>query len=270
MSDQFIKGGCTRCGGHIEFPAALAGSEVKCPHCAQLTKLLDNLRAPATAAEPAAPPAAPARPMPPAPAPKPSAAPTTKPATSEPPGPKVSQECPGCGLEVSIAAEECPGCGAMLKEKKRGVPVLALIAGAVVLVLAAGGFFLLKKKSPGDTAAASDSASVEEPAKDEFSMKAPERTVTLSGKFELLDHRIDRMPGRNLVYVTGTVTNGTPQQAFAVKITFDMKDDSGADAGQAQDQIATLPSGDAWEFRALVLDGKASQATLSSLEKDME
>jgi hypothetical protein len=36
---EFVKGACRRCGGHIEFPAAAAGSTVPCPHCGQPTAL---------------------------------------------------------------------------------------------------------------------------------------------------------------------------------------------------------------------------------------
>ena len=36
---DFVKGACGRCGGHLEFPAAAAGSTVSCPHCGQPTEL---------------------------------------------------------------------------------------------------------------------------------------------------------------------------------------------------------------------------------------
>jgi hypothetical protein len=36
---DFVKGGCRHCGGHIEFPAAVAGQTVTCPHCGQPTVL---------------------------------------------------------------------------------------------------------------------------------------------------------------------------------------------------------------------------------------
>src|SRR6516162_4080849 len=30
---RFLKCSCQKCGGHIEFPVAAAGSTVNCPHC---------------------------------------------------------------------------------------------------------------------------------------------------------------------------------------------------------------------------------------------
>ena len=265
MSAEFIKGGCTRCGGHIEFPANLAGSEVKCPHCAQSTQLLDNL-APAPTAAPS-----------PAPESKPSAQ-RSAPAAREPRAasskaapaqPKVSQECPGCGLEVSIVAEECPGCGAKLK--KKALPWIPVAAAAAVVLLIGGGiaFFMMKKGTPSAAEAVAGSEPVEAAPDNRFSM-SEERKVTLSGKFELLSYEVEKIEGRSLIYVIGTVTNGTPQQAFGVKVTFDLKDAAGGDAGTATDYLSALPSGDAWEFRALVLDTNAAKATLSALEKEME
>jgi hypothetical protein len=37
---QFVKGACTHCAGHLEFPATAAGSSVNCPHCGQPTELM--------------------------------------------------------------------------------------------------------------------------------------------------------------------------------------------------------------------------------------
>jgi hypothetical protein len=37
---KFLKGECSSCGGHIEFPAEAVGSTVDCPHCGKPTELL--------------------------------------------------------------------------------------------------------------------------------------------------------------------------------------------------------------------------------------
>ena len=36
---QFSKGVCQSCGGHLEFPASAAGDSILCPHCGQSTPL---------------------------------------------------------------------------------------------------------------------------------------------------------------------------------------------------------------------------------------
>ena len=38
-NDNFVKGQCLHCSGHLEFPADAAGETIPCPHCGQPTKL---------------------------------------------------------------------------------------------------------------------------------------------------------------------------------------------------------------------------------------
>jgi hypothetical protein len=37
---KYLKGECTHCGGHIEFPADAVGLTTQCPHCGKTTELL--------------------------------------------------------------------------------------------------------------------------------------------------------------------------------------------------------------------------------------
>jgi hypothetical protein len=37
---KYLKGECSHCGGHIEFPADAAGMSTDCPHCGKPTELL--------------------------------------------------------------------------------------------------------------------------------------------------------------------------------------------------------------------------------------
>src|SRR6266478_4926983 len=37
---KFLKGECSHCRGHIEFPAEAAGMSTECPHCGKSTELL--------------------------------------------------------------------------------------------------------------------------------------------------------------------------------------------------------------------------------------
>ncbi len=43
-TDNFVKGECYRCAGHLEFPAAAAGETIACPHCGQPTELVARLQ----------------------------------------------------------------------------------------------------------------------------------------------------------------------------------------------------------------------------------
>src|ERR1051326_2451749 len=40
MATKYLKGECTHCGGHLEFPAEAAGVTTECPHCGKQTELL--------------------------------------------------------------------------------------------------------------------------------------------------------------------------------------------------------------------------------------
>lgn len=39
-NNNFVKGECRQCGGHLEFPANAAGETIECPHCGQPTALV--------------------------------------------------------------------------------------------------------------------------------------------------------------------------------------------------------------------------------------
>jgi len=41
-NNDFIKGACGHCGGHLEFPGHAAGQTVPCPHCGQPTSLVPS------------------------------------------------------------------------------------------------------------------------------------------------------------------------------------------------------------------------------------
>lgn len=39
-NNNFVKGECRQCGGHLEFPANAAGETIECPHCGRPTALV--------------------------------------------------------------------------------------------------------------------------------------------------------------------------------------------------------------------------------------
>ena len=42
-NNDYVKGECRNCAGHLEFPAEAAGQNVHCPHCGQVTELQRGL-----------------------------------------------------------------------------------------------------------------------------------------------------------------------------------------------------------------------------------
>lgn len=262
----YIKGGCTHCGGHIEFPREALGAEVACPHCSATTALLDNLAAPAPPPVPAAPVAPPALPKTGQSAPaKPKAA-AGKPAPAK--KESFSRECPGCGLEVSVKAEACPSCGAVLREKK-GLSLKLVIPVAVIAVAAAGLFAVKSGKLKLPARGGSTGGDSKGATGSDTKLTAPaKKPVTLTGKFEVADHKIEKTPGTSLMYVVGSVFNGTDKQKFSVRVTFALTDKAGKPAGEATDYVTVIESGDTWNFRALILDSAAENAKLTALDAE--
>lgn len=280
---QFLKGACTACGGHIEFPAEALDVSVACPHCGTETKLLANLppaRPPAPAPAPVAASskqraqAAPAAPKPEK-AEKPAAAPKQKPE-------KFSIECPGCGLEVSVKADVCPSCGAVIREKS-GLN-WKLVLTSVVVIAGVGGaiyYFQGPGKSPRKPSAptkvlAKASTEAKKPVEPE-APKVPSApppptpaNVKRSGEFKVTDYKIERTPGRSLVYVIGNVTNDTEKQQFSVRVKFDLFDKRGGAVGSATDYVTVIEPGNGWQFRALILDTNAVEAKLTGIETDKQ
>jgi hypothetical protein len=61
---RYFKTDCSHCGGHLEFPAELFGTETECPHCHALTLLSGNEEVPSEeAASPPPPPLTDSRPL---------------------------------------------------------------------------------------------------------------------------------------------------------------------------------------------------------------
>lgn len=259
MSDQqHYKTACSSCHGRIEFPAAAAGTTIRCPHCGAATVLT----APA--------------PAPPAPA----ADGTLKcpcvhcggniafPAAAA--GSTVN--CPHCGQPTKLAAAGTgaavqDGIEAVLDEisaqerarpkKKKptqpGAPagkgkVLAIVGGVVALLAIAGvaGMKVLKR---GKAAAGP---------------KAPERDL------EVVSHQLQRAKDGGLVYVIGVVTNHSDQQYFRLNIEFGLTDKEGKELGTTSDYTGNLAAHGTWDFKAIVLESSTAQAKLVHVQGEPE
>jgi hypothetical protein len=79
---------------------------------------------------------------------------------------------------------------------------------------------------------------------------------------------LQKAPGTSLVYAVGTLKNSSNRQRFGIKIEFELTDTSGAKVGVARDYRQVLEPGSEWQFKALVVDSKATRATLTSIKED--
>lgn len=79
---------------------------------------------------------------------------------------------------------------------------------------------------------------------------------------------LETTSGTSRVYAVGTLKNKTDRKRFGVKLELDLADAGGAKLGTATDYKAVIEPGAEWQFKALVLDSKASLARLGSIKED--
>jgi hypothetical protein len=231
MSDvQFLKCSCRQCGGHIEFPAKGAGLTVDCPHCGQKTLLAVEV---ASRLQAAAPPDDHAEldPTPNAPAPTP-----------------------------------------------RRLGKIAVIAAVVVLLGASGfGFWFVKNRAGKDSTTGNAPAATTPPAPSDPSadIASPAGTPPAAAStpkslddFKIVNVTLEKGKGTSLVHAVGALKNASDHQRFGIKLELDLLDDQGNKVGTAKDYRAVLEPREAWRFRALVLDNRATSARFASVEED--
>lgn len=79
---------------------------------------------------------------------------------------------------------------------------------------------------------------------------------------------LEKSAGTSLVYAVGTVTNDSTHQRYDVHVEVALTDATGKPAGLAKDYRQVLEPGEAWRFRALVLDSKARAGSVRSITED--
>ncbi len=229
---KYLKGSCSECGTHIEFPEAGLGQVINCPHCGLKTKL----GAPAPSAAPSA---------------SSTALPTAKVVTRNLTADAESDEPEGSsrgllvGLLVLVLAG---GVGGGFWWKSR--------AGRRT----AGFEATPPKSASADAGVATNTEAVTEPP----AAKAPKSAADL----KLGTIRLEQTKGSSLVYAIGAVNNDSDYQRFGVRIELNLINAKGERVGGAQDYIAVIEPRKTWEFRVLVNDPKAVSATLSALREE--
>lgn len=265
MSDEYIKGSCSHCSGRISFPAAAAGSTIKCPHCAKPTVLTDpnsssggdNLKTqcvhcsgrisfPSYAAgstincphcakpTPLEAPGGTPAPAQPAQQPAPAAAPG-------PPGGGSAPVQPGGRLRSAESSKPVPKARiprpstlAAAKQGKKKI-LLAFAGGGGALLIVALAVVLMNVLGKGDSGGGGG-------------------FVGKGEGLEIMEFQLQKAQEGGLFYVVGTVTNHDPMQYFDVKVEFDLFDSAGQRISETSDYNGNLAPNDGWEFRALVLE----------------
>jgi rRNA maturation protein Nop10 len=194
---KYLKGECTECGGHIEFPADSAGLTMECPHCGKSTELFLA---------------------------------TPKPEPSIP-------------LKTIIWT---------------GIAILVLIAGL------AAAFMGLSRAQR--LATRQQQKPPPPPVTETNALPEPEDPAAKAG-FRISPIALEKVPGGSLIYAVGTLTNPSDGQRFGVKLQLDLLDASGQKLGTATDYQSVMEPNAEWQFRALVVDSKATAARLAVIKE---
>jgi len=201
---KYLKGECSHCGGHIEFPAEAAGLTTECPHCGQTTELL----------------------------------------LATPP-------------------------------QESTVPTRAIVwtaSSVLILGLGLGGALYALKRAEKWAARQKEQAAARRPPvavtnRDTPSAPQAEDPATKAG-FKVSAIRLEKTPGTSVVHAVGRLTNATDRQRFGVTVELDLFDADGKKLGTATDYQAVLEPKGQWQFRALVVDAKATSAKLAGIKED--
>jgi hypothetical protein len=201
MATKYLKGECSHCRGHIEFPVESTGLTAECPHCGQATELL------------------------------------LTPPREEPAIP--SRVIVWTGVAVLIL-----GCGLVL---------------ALVALERARSWAERKRAAVGQV-----EVPPQPPAIDTNPAPEPEDPIAKAG-FQISEIRIEKTQGSSLIYAVGNLTNTEARTRYGVKLLLDLFDDADKKVGTATDTQATMEPNTQWQFRALVLDKKATRAKVAAV-----
>lgn len=188
--------------------------------------------------------------------------------------------CPHCGNQVTLIA------AVPITSQKRSQPtVLLTIIGIVAFIAAIGaGWFVWKQKRDSTSSASSTLAVANTSSNSADSSTASTSTpntntasISQTGAkkpkspsdLTVGDIQLQKTKGSSLVYAIGTLKNNSDYQRFGVRLELELYDASGNKLStKAQDYANVIEPHHDWQFRALVVDSKATSAKVGSVKED--
>ena len=180
----------------------------------------------------------------------------------------MSTECPHCGKSTELLLAAPPDEPTVPRRTIVWTMVAVLILcaglGGVMLALRRTENWAPRRKehsAPTNSMAAADSSAPKQ---------ANSRALNPWGEtgFGVSGINLERTSGSSLVYAVGTITNLTDRQRFGVRVELDLLDNSDKKMGTARDYQQVIESNGRWQFRALVMDSKATGAKIASIKED--
>jgi hypothetical protein len=84
--------------------------------------------------------------------------------------------------------------------------------------------------------------------------------IAAKSGFRISPIRLEKVDGSSLVYASGILTNATDKQRFGIKVELDLLDAGGQKIGTASDYQGVIETNGQWQFKALVVDPRATAA----------
>ncbi len=180
--------------------------------------------------------------------------------------------CPHCGQTTVLQVDITTTDGRDSDARKSSGKLIAV--ALLLLVIGGGAVGVMVFRKPAENAVGN-----ERPpniaSSTEATPPAPEATAavkTLAPKsiddLKAGPITFEKAKGSSLVYAVGVLRNESDHQRFGVNIELELTDARGNKAGTAKDYRAVLEPRQEWRFRALVLDSKATVATVSSIREE--
>ncbi|SRR5581483_876744 len=231
MTDgTYLKGPCTRCGNNIEFPEAASGSVVNCPHCGQPTQL------------------------------RAGTPPPTLPPRSIPVSPPATPGSPVMLIVTLVCVGVLVACSALFLFSIYHRPSVAVAnpppepPQARTSTSTAPAVVRASAQSPSATPTTEAQPSVKR-------SKSPDDLKTGDIQFE-------KPKGSSLVFAVGNLTNDSDYQRFGIRLKLDLLNRQGTNVGSASDYKDVLEPHKTWQFRAMVIEKRATSARIAEIKED--
>ena len=194
-------------------------------------------------------------------------------------------ECQHCAGHLEFAAEmaglaaDCPHCGQptelllALPPQEPTIPRRTLVwavTGIVILVMGLVGAIAALKRAERWAARQkhqAESVAVVEGSSN-AALDAPKEDPLAQNGFVVSAVTLEKAPGTSLIYAVGTVKNTSDHKRFGVKVELDLFDPNERKVGTAKDYQQVMETDSVWQFKALVVDTKATSAKVATIRED--
>jgi len=262
MSEESkLRGNCQHCEGKLKFSAHMAGTEVACPHCRQVTVLqvvVVSQIGPAVSSQPVAASAAFAK-------------------ESETIAAQQKPACPKCQASIEADDQLCVQCRFVIPQ-----PINWMRWGTVVLIVLQLGYLLLRwteldprvqhafkvklgfakaglHTGPVMTKNGSTTGEDKGDGADAATLLPPE---TGEPRLVFVEQPELKEEG-SFYFITGRVQNNSVTDTyFEVGVKFLLQDAQDNPLGMVQDSVGFIDPGKTWDFRVLVIDPDATKYVL--------